>query len=687
MAPNDNPPTESEPCPLGRGDAEFAKALEMPETGARHQQLDRAAAFFAEADAAKTGDIAIRLRRVATAFLASGKSSERIGAARASAKELGDGAGDSPDDFHARAVAASVVGDFDAAWAAYQALADHPGADTAQLAKARHLARHMARSAGLAMDRFDGAFPPLRLIVFSGHLPPRVDESCRALIAAELEALGAGIGVASAAAGADLLFLECLHARGGEFHLILPWSSDSFRETSIRSFGGEPGWETKFDEALAGAASVREIGEFAGPDSPVAWQYLLEVSAGIAMRIARERHLDIVPLAVWDGKPGYPGGTAAFCDFWKGQMGIEPKVITPPAASSGVAAPSTARRSLRRAQSEILQQSVKSMLFVDVVGFSSLPESVMPRFIEHFLNRVSGVIAESSHAPHTVNTWGDALYAVFDFVEDAGRFALELNEMVEGSAAEWQELGLGKLRIRTGLHAGPVFLHQDPIVRRLGFSGAHVNRAARIEPVAEPGGILASEEFAALATITPGIGFSVEYARSGKLYKNYPGTHRLYRVIRDRSADLLLLAKAIHEDYCEKARGYGDTPETNSALLPWESLPPGLQSANLAQADDIPHKLRSLGYEIVEAGGVPATEIKLDPALVEPLSIAEHDRWMAEKLRAGWTYAPVRDNSKLHHPLLVNYDDLPEREKEKDRDTVRNIPNLLAKAKCLVKAI
>jgi len=689
MVPNDNPQTECEPCPLGRGDAEFLKALEMPETGARYQQLDRAAALFAETDAAKPGDIAIRLRRVATAFLASGKSKERMESARLSAAQLVVivGGGESPDAFHARAVAALVAGNFDYAWGIYQSLAAHPDSETAHLAKARHLARHMARSAGLAMDHFDGAFPPLRLIVFSGHLPPRGDEKCRSLIEAELEALGAGIGVASAAAGADLLFLECLHARGGEFHLILPWSSDSFRETSIRPFGGDAGWERNFDEVLAGAATVREIGEFAGPDSPVAWQYLMEVSAGIAMQIARERHLDIVPLAVWDGKPGYPGGTAAFCDFWKGQLGIEPRVITPPVEISSAVAPTLVPRSQRRAQSEIIQQSVKSMLFVDVVGFSSLPESVMPRFIDHFLNRVSLVIAESSHAPHTVNTWGDALYAVFDFVEDAGRFALELNEMVEGSAAEWEGLGLGKLRIRTGLHAGPAFLHQDPIVRRLGFSGAHVNRAARIEPVAEHGGILASEEFAALAALKPGIGFSVEYARSGKLYKNYPGTHRLYRVIRDRSADLLLLAKAIHEDYCEKARGFGDTPETNSALVAWEDLPPGLQSANLAQADDIPHKLRSLGYEIVEAGGVPATEIKLDPALVEPLSVQEHDRWMAEKLRAGWVYAPVRDNVRLHHPLLIPYEDLPEREKEKDRDTVRNIPNLLAKAKCLVKAI
>jgi hypothetical protein len=70
----------------------------------------------------------------------------------------------------------------------------------------------------------------------------------------------------------------------------------------------------------------------------------------------------------------------------------------------------------------------------------------------------------------------------------------------------------------------------------------------------------------------------------------------------------------------------------------------------------------------------------LDPELVEPLAIAEHDRWMTEKQRSGWTYAAKRDNEKLYHPLLVPYDDISEVEKEKDRVTVRNIPVLLAGA-------
>ncbi len=657
----------------------------------RYQQLDRALVLYEEAKSVCPDDLEIALRCVSTLFLAAGEAKELLASAVAGGVVLVKSAEgvEGIVALEVRAAVAAICGETDQALQGYKELCVHAGAATGYLANARYLARHLAVARGLAADVFDGSFPPLRLVVFSGHLPPRGDAACRKLIAEELAALDAKVGVASAAAGADLLFLDCLHARGGESHVILPWSRSAFRETSILPFTSKDGgeiWGDLFEKALDRSANVREIGEVAGPYSPVAWQYLLEVSAGIAKEIARETHLDILPLAVWDGKPGFPGGTAAFCEFWEKQLNIKPRVITPPGQEEN-AATETAERKVHRAQSSILQQSVKSMLFVDVVGFSSLSEAVMPMFIETFLQRVSGVVAASSHAPHSINTWGDAVYAVFDFVQDAGRFALELNEMVEQNADEWKALGLGPLQIRTGLHAGPVFLHQDPIVRRLGFSGAHVNRAARIEPIAEPGSIFCSEEFAALAALAPGNGFSLEYVCTRPLAKSYPGLHRLYRLTRDRSGDLLMLAKAIHDDYCATTRMNGATPETNPSLCAWGQLPPILQSSNLAQADDIPHKLRKLGYEIVDSGGMPPSEIVLDSDLVEPLAIVEHERWMAEKMRAGWVYAATRDNEKLHHPLLIPYDELSGEEKDKDRDTVRNIPKLLAMAGYRVKAL
>ncbi len=627
-----------------------------------------------------------------TCFLAAGKSADLLSSARREADLLLVAIQESADpvSLHARAVSLAVKGDIGAAHSAYAHLAAQPGADVEMLAKARYFARVMARANAWPANCFDDAFPPLQLVVFAGHLPPKVNSSCRGLIADELARLGATVGVASAAAGADLLFHDCLHARGGRSHIILPWSRDSFRQTSIFPFrDGCEGdlWERLFDDALNHSTSIREIGEVVGPESPVAWQYLLEVSAGIAKHISAETHLDIVPLAIWDETPGQPGGTAAFCQFWKEQLGIEPRIITPPLAEVRSAAPRRSYPSTQRAQTSTLHQSVKSMLFVDVVGFSSLPEASMPAFIEKFLNSISELIAASPHAPHSVNTWGDALYAVFDFVHDAGRFAVELNEMVENKKEEWMAADLGSLQIRTGLHAGPVFLHHDPILRRLGFSGAHVNRAARIEPVAAPGEILASEEFAALAAISPACGFSVEYATTASLAKNYPGMHRLYRVVRDRSADLVELAKAIHSDYCQKARERGENQESNPALRPWADLPPTLQSANLAQAEDIPSKLEALGYEIVSSGGSTPSSIHISPDMLESLARTEHDRWMAEKIRTGWIYAPQRDNTKLHHPLLIPFHDLPEAEKEKDRAVVRHIPALLSKAAYRVKPL
>jgi RyR domain len=62
------------------------------------------------------------------------------------------------------------------------------------------------------------------------------------------------------------------------------------------------------------------------------------------------------------------------------------------------------------------------------------------------------------------------------------------------------------------------------------------------------------------------------------------------------------------------------------------------------------------------------------------LAKAEHEGWMRALLDDGWTYAPETDRAKKQHKLLVPWDELPEEEKEKDRDLVRGIPTILARA-------
>ncbi len=56
--------------------------------------------------------------------------------------------------------------------------------------------------------------------------------------------------------------------------------------------------------------------------------------------------------------------------------------------------------------------------------------------------------------------------------------------------------------------------------------------------------------------------------------------------------------------------------------------------------------------------------------LLEALAANAHDVWAAQRLQEGWRYGPVRDDDALRHPCLVPYDQLPEAEKDYDRNLV-----------------
>ena len=117
------------------------------------------------------------------------------------------------------------------------------------------------------------------------------------------------------------------------------------------------------------------------------------------------------------------------------------------------------------------------------------------------------------------------------------------------------------------------------------------------------------------------------------------------------------VARGIHEAYLADQLGAGRSRGSAPALVPWEELPEGLRQANRAQADNIPIKQRTLA-------------ISRSDDMIEALAIAEHRRWMAEKIVAGWRHAALRDDSRRLHPSIRPYDDLSEPDKQKDRNTV-----------------
>ena len=59
---------------------------------------------------------------------------------------------------------------------------------------------------------------------------------------------------------------------------------------------------------------------------------------------------------------------------------------------------------------------------------------------------------------------------------------------------------------------------------------------------------------------------------------------------------------------------------------------------------------------------------ELNP-LVEQMAKNVHEVWAAGRITDGWMYGKKRDDEKKTHPCLVPYEELPESEKEYDRQT------------------
>lgn len=55
--------------------------------------------------------------------------------------------------------------------------------------------------------------------------------------------------------------------------------------------------------------------------------------------------------------------------------------------------------------------------------------------------------------------------------------------------------------------------------------------------------------------------------------------------------------------------------------------------------------------------------------IAEQLARNVHENWALERVSEGWVYGPERNEALKQHPCLVDYDSLPENEKDYDRNT------------------
>jgi class 3 adenylate cyclase/tetratricopeptide (TPR) repeat protein len=453
------------------------------------------------------------------------------------------------------------LGNFDKAHEHY-AKVIAAGMDVRERCSARRHARILLAHFGQDVHALDDCFGAPAVVVFSGHMldspqnppgerrfPAELEPAIASEIRRTLSVSVPAIGFSSAAAGSDLLFLEQMRSFEQAYHILLSGPQKEFVERSV-SYAGT-GWEERFRKILTSAKSVEEANSHHPADNSRAYWFATRLLSGRALMQARQLNLDLIALAVWNGKPGVGlGGTASFIDYWSldfplalGQtkpnlkiIPLDPLVRERVEICSAIEEPAipSHAKSDKRSTCQI-QQDIKAILFANVVGFNTLAEEQLPLFNEHFLGAASQLLSASGDKPTAVNAWGNGFYMVFDEVDQAGRFALQLRRVLEpppGGEADWSRRGLpADLGVRIALHAGPVFSMFNPLVCNMAFTGRHMNLAASLEPTTNKGEILATEYFAVLASTGAVPSFFCEYIGQRTLPAD-AGAVRVYRVIR-----------------------------------------------------------------------------------------------------------------------------------------------------------
>ncbi len=136
------------------------------------------------------------------------------------------------------------------------------------------------------------------------------------------------------------------------------------------------------------------------------------------------------------------------------------------------------------------------------------------------------------------------------------------------------------------------------------------------------------------------------------------------------------LAIAIHEKFNQKQ--IERHPEQPLDYPRFTDLPDILKYSNLRQARHILTILDLMDWEMRPLNSQGEIIEKISPEVVEVLAKKEHEAWMKERYSTGWIYGKTKNVDQKVSPDLIPYEQLSEASKDKDRDSINNIPELLA---------
>ena len=131
-----------------------------------------------------------------------------------------------------------------------------------------------------------------------------------------------------------------------------------------------------------------------------------------------------------------------------------------------------------------VKRRLTTVLCADVHGYSRLMEADEAGTLEtlrRYRTAMTGLVER--HDGRIVNTWGDAVIAEFASVVEAVQCAVEIQQEISNQEPDPT---LAPMRFRIGINLGDVMVDGSDIY------GDGVNIAARLQQLAEPGGVVVS---------------------------------------------------------------------------------------------------------------------------------------------------------------------------------------------------
>lgn len=375
-----------------------------------------------------------------------------------------------------------------------------------------------------------------RIFVFSGHMidmpgtvqqrfPVHCEAQVRQSIRQYLADADFCIAYCSAACGADIIFLEEVLEKGGEINIVLPFSTEVFKQKSVDLIAGSD-WAERFDKVINKASRVVSLAQHNPEIEFPVYDFTNRFIFGMAQNRAAIIDSKVHCFSVWDGVSSKKhGGTASAIQLWLNQVNSIDYVHPQQGLKKYTAKGKSNLESFISGKiisngEDVCYYNYLPLLFADVKGYSKLNEQQLVVFSTFFLNLISCVFDTYDSGILARRTQGDGLFVVFKNIKLAAGFASELNTII--TQTQWQKHGLpADLTIRISLDAGPCYSYIEPVTGNLEFCGDYVNRAARMEPITPPGHIYASETFVSLANVESLDSFQFVYAGQVVLPKGH----------------------------------------------------------------------------------------------------------------------------------------------------------------------